>query len=270
MRAVVPADGARSAVTLEGLDPDRVVAAVRDPDDDRIDCPTPDPVHEHVGYPAGDRRLERRAALAAVARSRGETAPQDDAVRAVREELSTLEVPDIDLAAARRRVVDAADERERLAERVARLQGRVRALRSVDEPTEEAVADLEAAARELAAVETDRTAAAEALARARDRAREARDARERRLALRDRLANRRRGARAHLASEVRPAVEKAVAAAGWTAVDRLEAAGDRTAALAMARVASLDAPVVTTQGVFDGAADAAGWLDAPVVHVYHR
>ncbi len=269
MSVEVGAGGPDLVVRLVDATPAAVVAAVRDPADDRIACPAPGPAHEHVGYPAGDRRLARRAALAAVARSRGESAPQDDAIRATREELAGLSVPEVDLAAARERLAEAAAERDRLAERVARLQGRVRARREADGDASAAVDALETAARRLAELETDRAAAEQALDRARERARAARDARERRLELRDRLHNRRREAREHLAASVRDAVDEAVAAADWTGAGSLADAGDRTAALALARVAALDAPVVTTPGPFAAAAGAHEWLAAPVVHVYH-
>lgn len=269
MRVGFGADRTGPATTVRGVDPATVVDAIRDPDDDRVACPTPGPVHEHVGFPAGERRLERRAALAAVARSRGETAPQDEAIRAAREELAGLSVPAVDLAAARRRLTDSADERDRLAERVARLQGRVEARREADASAADEEAALTSAARRLAEVETRHAAADEAHAAARERARQARDVRERRLRLRDRLHNRRRAAREHLAEAVEPAVETAVGAAGWTDAGTLRGATDRTATLALARVGALEAPVVTTPGPFDDAAAARAWLGAPVVHVYH-
>jgi chromosome segregation ATPase len=267
MTVAVGAGGGRAA-SVSGVDPERVVAAVRDPDDGRVDCPPPGPVHEYVGYPAGGRRLERRTAMAAVARSRGATAPQDDAIEAARQELATLEVPEVALRAARRRLATAGEECDRLAESVARLQGRVQALREVDADASEVEAELREATRRLSEAETERAAAEQALSRARERAREARDARERRLRLRDRLHNRRREAREHLADRVRPDADAAVAAAGWTDATELADADDRTAALALARVADLSAPVVTTPGPFDDAERAHGWLDAPVVHVY--
>lgn len=268
MRVSIGTGRADRAVGVEGVDPCAVVAAIRDPDDDRVACPEPGPLHEHVGFPASDGRLELRSALAAVARSRGASAPQDEAIRATRGELADLEVPAADLRSARRRLADTDDERDRLAERVARLQGRVRARRDGDGSAADAAADLRAAARELAEVETEHAAAAEALDRARGRARTARDVREHRLALRDRLHNRRRAAREHLASAVQPVVDDAIADAGWSQASTLEDVGDRTATLALASAGDLSAPVVTTPGPFETAAAAAGWLDVPVVHVY--
>jgi hypothetical protein len=67
------------AVDLAGTGappPDELAAAVRDGDDERVRCPAPGPVHEHVGLVDGrSGALARRHAMAAVARSRGHRAP---------------------------------------------------------------------------------------------------------------------------------------------------------------------------------------------------
>lgn len=245
--------------------PREVAAAVRDPTDPRVPSPAPGPAHEHVGCVVADLSLDRRGALAAAARSLGYGAPQDDDIRAVREELAGVEVPGVDLPAARERVAAAAEERDELRERVARLQGKVRGLREAGDPTD-AEAALEEATRELSAVETEHAAAEQALAHVRERAREARDVRERRLRLRDRVGNLERDAREHLAGEVRPRADEAVAVADWTDARRLAEATDPTAALAVARVADLAAPVVLGDVPDPGEV----WLDAPVLRVYDR
>lgn len=275
-------DGARRSgevVDLRDCDrdltPSSVAAAVRDPDDDRIQCPEPGPAHRHVGCLTADVRLDRRAALAAVARSRGLTAPQDDELGAVREELATLETDTTDLAAARRRVAETAGEQERLRERVATLRGRVRARREADLDAEGATEQLAAAARELSEVETEQAAAAQALRRARDAARSTYDDRERRLRLQDRRDNLRRAARSYLAEAIRPDVDAALAAlpdsgdgpgeaVGPDGATDLGGGADPAFAMAAARVAHLDAPVVVAWGPFEPRT-AADWLQAPVV-----
>lgn len=255
--------------------PAQVAAAVRDPDDDRVRCPEPGPAHRHVGCIAPDVSLERRVALAAVARSRGETAPQDDELAAVREELASLSADGTDLTAAREQVADAAGERERRRERVATLRGRLQARREAGLDTRDAEAALAEAAREFSEAATEHAAAEQALDRARERARAAYDARERRLRLQDRRDNLRREARSHLVEAVRPAVRDALSdlpgatAAPDDATDPDDAidsddATDPAVALAAARVAALDAPAVVAWGPFTPR-EAADWLDAPVV-----
>lgn len=275
------------------VDPRTVAAAIRDPDDDRLRCSDPGPAHRHVGCITADTDLDRRAALVAVARSLGLTAPQDDELRAVHDELATVEADTTDLTAARRRVAETADEQERLRERVATLRGRVQARREAGLEAESAAEALAAAARELSEVETERAAAEQALERAREAARSTYDVRDRRLRLQDRRDNLRRAARSHLVGAVRPDVRDALAdLPGCTtncdtaadvddeaesvnaakSADLDESADladpadvtDRAFAMAAARIADLGAPVVVAWGPFEPRA-AADWLDAPVV-----
>jgi len=86
----------------------------------------------------------------------------------------------------------------------------VQARREVEAETDEALGDLESAAAELSAAQSERIAAEQALQHARKRAASARDDRERRLELRDRLRNRRQDARRELAREVYPAFRDAL------------------------------------------------------------
>lgn len=252
-------------VDLRGTDlpAEQVVAAVRDPSDDRVRSPEPGAAHRHVGCITPGLAVSRRAALAAVARSRGETAPEAEALAAVREELAALSVDDTDLTAARERVAETADDLERLRERVATLRGRVQARREAGLDAGDAEEALTDAARELSEAATAHAAAEQALDRARDRARDAYDDRERRLRLQDRRDNLRRAARTHLAAVVAPAVGDALADLPGAADDPASAP-DPAVAMAGARVADLDAPVVVAWGPF-GPDEAADWLDAPVI-----
>lgn len=258
----------RAVDLAAAVDPARVVAAVRT-GDGAVECPEPGPAHDHVGLVEPGMTLRRRAALAAAARSRGLEAPQRDELARVREELATLDPPDVALAAARERAAEAGDERARLRERVAALRGRVQALRDAgaETATAEAEAELAETAAALAEVETERAAAEQALERARDRARDARDARERRLRLEDREANLERAARAWLADEVRPAVDAVVPDTPGASAEAFADARPVTATLAVARVADLAAPVVLACHRFASASGAADWLDAPVIRV---
>lgn len=259
------------AVDLPDLDVDAatVAAAVRGEDAPlAVGCPPPGPVHERVGLVTEASSLRVRTALAAAARSRGLTAPQDAVLERVRERLDAVEAPSVDLEAARRRVAAAGEDEARLRERVAELRGRVRALREAGRSPAEAREALSEAVRSLSEVETDRLAAEQTLERARSRARDARAARDRRLRLEDRAANLRRAARAHLVAAVREEYASAVEAApgGSAAADPFEA-DPVTASLAVARVADLEAPVVLDCGRFPDAAAAADWLDAPVIRL---
>lgn len=278
------------AVDLRGTDRDRdAVRAAIGEGAAWLGCPAPGPLFERVGVVDGTA-VRRRGALAAAARSRGLTAPQDERRRAVRERLADLPDPDrVDARSLRRAVAEASAETDRLRERVARLQGRVQAGRESDEggdATADAEADLSAATRELAERETELAAAEQALARARERRREYRDARERRRRLEDRAANLDRAARDHLAAQVRGEYRVALAAlpdvsgvesapgpgtpdAGGSKREAESAAEPAPAAVALAayRVGEPAAPVVLACDRFSDPATAADWLDAPVLRL---
>lgn len=244
----------------------------------RVTCAPPGPVHEHVAVLRPGPSLSPRAALAAAARSRGHAAPQDAALAEVRAELADLPAPAVDLAPVRRRVAECGDEEAALRERAASLRGRVDALREVggdgagaEAALAEAEAALEETTRQLSEVATERVAAEQALQRARREARDAREVRARRLHLQDRAGNLAREARAHLAGLVHDAFARAVAA-----VPGEGRVGDRpgtfegdplVAALAVARVAAVAAPVTVACDRFPSAVAARACLDAPVVLV---
>lgn len=216
-------------------------------------------LHDHVAVVAPGLSLQRREALVAAARSRGLTASVDDELRAVRERLADLDEPVPSLAAARRRVADAEADLEARRERVATLRGRLQ------ETDDEALAEeYRVEIRALSEAETERAAAGEALAAARERARQARDVREDRLRLEDRVANLERRTREELVEAVRPEVDAAVRAAPGAEASGYEAAEPVTAALALVRVGVVRVPVVLACRRFEGAAAAEAWLEAPV------
>ncbi|MFB6120024.1 MAG: hypothetical protein ABEJ68_02775 [Halobacteriaceae archaeon] len=248
-----------------------VAAAVRDPDDGRVRCPDPGPVHEYVGHVRPEMATPVRAAVAAAARSRGATAPEDEDAAELDADRERIDVPEADVAAARRRAATAGADVADLREEVARLRGEIEARRELDADAADAEAALADATRRLSEAETERIAAEQALERARRVARDARDARERRLALADRADNKRREARERLARDHYGAFRDAVAAVPGDADPGPTPAayeGDSvTAALAAARLADVRAPVVLACDRFGSAAAARDCLDAPVVLV---
>jgi len=259
----LPVDGADLAAAVRaGTD---VGPGRSPPDGVAVDCRPPTPLHARVGHVHPGMGLAPRAALAAVARRRRTEAPQDRALAAVERELRALDPPAVDLSGPRERVASL-DETA-----VAELRERVAARRGAVEAggDDGAVERLRTAAARLADVETDHAAAREALAHARRAARDARDVRERRLELRDRADNLGRAAREHLAGELADEFGAAVLAVGGDPpAGRPADHGDPvTAALAVARLADLRAPVVLAAGRFDAPARAAAALGAPVVLV---
>jgi hypothetical protein len=278
-RAIDLREWSRSESRTPDLDTAAVLAAIR-ADDRRaeerrrsdcllaIDCPTPGRAHEHVGAIRATMDFSLRPALAAAARTRGHAPPQADDLAAVRDRLDALDPPEIDLRAARRRVAETGDAADEAREEVAALRGRVQALRDTGGDHEVAESELSEATRRLSAVETERIAAEQALARARDRAAQNRERRRERLRLEDREANLRRDAREHLAGVVRGSFEEAVEDVPASIEPPV------STALAVVRVADLDAPVVVARGVDSFGADAFGgiealsrWLDSPVVRI---
>jgi hypothetical protein len=236
-----------------------------------VDCPTPGDAHEHVRrLPPG--AFDRRAALAAAARALGHTSPARSALEDARSELADLSAPPVDVDAARRRVAETGETEERLRERVAELRGRLQARREVEADTTAVETQLDEATSRLAEAETERIAAEQALERAETVARGARDRRERRLELEDYVANREREVRRDLAAAVWDRFRAALQCVpGTTTAGATPGTydGDRvTAALAVARLAPLDAPVVV-DGLdrIDGAEAAAAILEAPVIYI---
>ncbi|WP_251342186.1 hypothetical protein [Haloplanus halophilus] len=259
------------AVDLDGVDATAVVRAVRGAEAPvGVECPTPGTVHDHVGL-LPPSSFDRRGALAAAARALGHESAAAAALAEARAELAEASAPTVDLREARRRVAEAGTEAERLRERVAELRGRVQARRETGADTTAVEAQLEEATGRLAEAETERIAAEQALDRAEAAAREARDRRERRLELEDRVANLERRVREELAAAVWERFRSAVEAVPGTATAGAspgEYEGDSvTAALGVARVAPLDAPVVV-DGLdrFSGAGPAAEALEAPVIY----
>jgi len=236
-----------------------------------VDCPEPGTVHEHVGH-VPPATFDRRAALVAAARALGHESPSRPALDEARSKLADLSPPPVDVAAARRRVAETGETEERLQERVAELRGRLQARRKTGADTTAVEAQLDEAVSRLSAAETERIAAEQALERAEAAARGARDRREHRLELEDRVANLEREVRADLVSTVWERFRTALRAVPGTATAG-ETPGtydgdEETAALAVARIAPLDAPVVV-DGLdrIAGAEEVASTLRAPIIYI---
>lgn len=264
----VPRTGA--AVDLSDTDygVETVRRAVEDGADGlNIDAPAPSRWWDALGTPSDDTPPLSR--LVAAARSRGTYVPEERALAAAKRALANHESERVDLEATRERLAEAGTQVEKLRERVAAARGRLEARRETGADTDAAENALAEATADLSEAETERLAAEQAYEAAQQRAREMRSARERRLRLEDRVANRRRDARRALVSELGEAFTAAVDAVPGEArlsLDPLAVDGDPvTAALAAARLANLRAPVVDDTGRFDSAAAAAERLDAPVV-----
>ena len=258
-------------VDLRGVDADVPTASISDvvragcptrPDRPTVHAPPPTPVHTHICHLTVEISIDRRAALAAVGTAHGVETSHDAELDRVKQSLRELSIPTVDddeLRAARRRAAEAGAETERLRERVATLRGRVAARRSDangDDALAEAEASLSEATRNLSEASTERVAATQRLAALEDRTRQARDAREERLRLEDRVGNLRRARRAALADAVEPDFRDArsridSALDGWTGApdDGADAEPDLRDALATAVIAPLRAPVVVAPDI---------------------
>ncbi len=255
--AVSPATLATAIRQGEASEGDRAVA---------VTCKRPHPVHERVGCIEPDMWLRPRTALAEAGRARGLGTPVDDALAERQAALAALAVETPTTADARQDVAATAAETDRLRERVAAARGRLQARREAGANPGDAADDLAAAVGALSEVETEAAAARERQERVRSTAREARDRLEDRLRLEDEVGNLEREVRATLVERLRPAYEAALAAVpGVEAPDDAFAAPPDAMALAVARVARLDAPVVLASERFETANAAAQWLGSPVL-----
>jgi len=215
-------------------------------------------LYDHVAVVAPGLSLDRRAALSATARSLGASTSVDDELTAARERLAGLDEPVPSPADARRAVAETETDLEAQRERVAELRGR---LQATDAGSAEA--DYRDAVRTLSELETEHIAARERLEAVRRRARDARDVRERRLELQDRIDNLARTAREELADAVRPDVDAAVRAVPDSDADSYDAAAPVTAALALVRVGVVRPPIVLACRRFPDGPTAEGFLAAP-------
>lgn len=261
----------------QSVDPATVVDSVRSAASDSeaavaVSAATPQPIHDNVGYLHHGIGLRIRTALARAGRSRGLTTPYDEALRDRRNELNSFTDHCDPVEPYRRKLAETREETETLREEVAAARGRLQAEQEGEsEPTDTASA-LENAIRRLSEVETSAVAARQQLERARTNAREQRDRRERKRELEDKIANLERRARSHLVETLRNEYETALSQVPehtnipQTANDPF-AAESLPAALAIARVADLSAPLVLACDCFESARTASEWLDVSVLQI---
>lgn len=219
-------------------------------------------LRRYVGVIAPGLSFPRRPALVETARSLDITTSVDEAIRETEAELRSLTESVPSRVDRRRRVAETAAELETKREHVATVRGRLQ------ETDDGAVrAEYRSAIRALSEAETEHAAAKQALESARKRARAARDTRERRLELEDRLQNHKRTARAELVEAVRPAVETAVSELPERSPDSLESADPVSVGLALVRVARVETPVTIACRRFGNRDSAERWLRAPVYRI---
>lgn len=258
-----------------GVEPVAIAAAIREDrgPDDRIavSCPDPTPLHESVGCLRPDMGLRTKTAVARAARTCGETTPYDADLRAARDDLADVTVETTSLDAHRERIAQAESAVDQARIRAAEARGRVRERRENDLAIQEARSRLDDALRELSEAETDAIATRQEYEQARERRRDRRDVRERKRRLEDRVANLERQARSHLLTRYQNEFREALATVPGASVDPENAdpfAADAvTAALAVARIGELTAPVVIAVDRFESPEHASEFLDAPVVQV---
>jgi chromosome segregation ATPase len=237
-----------------------------------VDCATPQPVHEHVGYIHTEMEIRTRTALARAGRSRELTTAYDDEIATLDAEIETLDAELAEqesqpAAEYRRQIAESSREQASLREAVESARGRLQACRDHGLDTDAAVEELEATITELSERETATAAAAEQLDHARETNRTRRDLREKRLRLEDRRANLKREARASLVDQLHEEFTAAVDAVPEASPNDPFDAPPVVTALAVARIADLDAPVVLDCDRFDAPAAAGDWLDTPILYI---
>jgi hypothetical protein len=233
-----------------------------------VEAPGPPPVYEHVGCLRPDMGLRTRTALASAARSRGYETTYDEQIEALQADLAEVDVASTSTAEQRRVAATTTTETARLREEVAAARGRLQARREADLDPGSAAEDLSAAITRLSEARTSHAAARESLDRARRAARERREQRKRRFRLEDRLANLERQARAALVKELQDEFVATVEAVPGGSVEGSGFDTDPvTAALAIARLAECQAPIVLACDRFADPVTASDWLQSPVIRI---
>lgn len=258
----------RAVSVTESVDAEAVVAAVRGSAEEgiEIDCEHPTPLHDRIGHVHDEMGLRTRTALAEAGRTRGVETPYDEDIDHLSAEVAAISVEQIGIERYREALAAGREETDALREAVAATRGRLAAHREQGLDTDELERELEATVRELAETETSATATGQQLGRTREELRAARDRRERKLELQDRLANRRRDARRWLVDHLEAEYASAVRGLAGESTDPFECA-PTTASLAVGSVAEYAAPLVLETSPFESAAGAHDYLGGPVVRL---
>lgn len=256
-----------------GVDAETVWRAVCDPGDWRVVCPGPEPVLERVGVVCRGMAASVRTVVAEAVRSRRVETPYDHALARAERALAGVEPATDAGRGLGERVAELVAEESGLREEVARLGGRVDALRESEEASVGGAAtELEEAVTRLAEVETERVAAEQRLEAVRERLRSVRATYEERRRLADRVDNLRREARNWLAATGTRAFVAAVESVPGPVPPQVTPVAfggpDWVGVLAALVVADLSAPVVLGDDVgFRSATAAADALGVEVLFV---
>lgn len=245
-----------------------------------VETPEPTPVYEHVGCIRPGMGLRTQTALAKAGRTLDMTTPYDETLEKLRERLDSLPKPETETESLREEQARARRDTDRLREQIATLRGRLQARRENGLETTEQAEELASAIQELSEAETELAAATQRLEHARRRKRAHRDRYEKRRKLKDRIHNIERDARAHLVDRLTDRYVQALDSYHDTVGPDESSLDDDadldrspfdlhpvTAALAVARIADLQAPVVLACDRFDSPRQASQWLGSPVIRV---
>lgn len=264
------------AVTVaQSVSPSAVVDAVRGDGPAHVDVSgaSPGPVHDHVGFIHDGMGLGHRTALARAGRSRGMETPHDEELARLREKRARLDEAIDDEqssnpATHRERIAATEAEIGRLREAVASARGKLDVCRANDLETATAEEELQNAIKALSERETEHHAARELLERSRATRRETRERFEERLRLTDRIANLERSARACLVDDLRETycgIFRRISVLNQP-TEPFEAP-PVDAAIAIASIADLSAPIVLAVDRFEDTAAAREILDAPIIDI---
>lgn len=271
---IVEIDGTRHvgpAIDLRStaLSPPTVRAAVCDGTAGplTVEAPPPGPVYEYVGTLVPDRTYATQAALAATARARGLCSQHATTLTELAAEIDRLAASSGETAAEAKQTIATTDV-ETLRERLDTLRGRIEEQRQTGSADPALVEEFRDLAATLSERKLETTAAEQAHRQAQAANAQRREQLERRLQLQDRYHNLERQARRELADRLETQFTRALAAVpGDSTATDSKLPTDVTAALAVARLAPVRAPVVVACGRFETAVAARAALHAPVVLV---
>lgn len=235
-----------------------------------ISCPSPGKIHQRVGWVREEREYSIRTALAATARALGYTSEFDQEITQISRQLEQLKTDDISIEAIQKQQAQL-ESTARLEERIAELQGEIKARQASDRSADEQIQELQTIAAELSERKTRQTALQQRLDEQRQQLRKIRDQREERLKLQDRRENLRRQAREQLSRELQPTFKRALRSVpgeyelGDTPGTVQK--GSTTAALAVCRIAPITGPIIVESNRFERPAAATAALQSSVILV---
>lgn len=257
------------------VSPPAVVDAVRGDGPPHVDVSgaSPGPVHSHVGFIHDGMGLRHRTALARAGRTRGMETPYDGELATLREKRERLDEA-IDgeqssTAATHREQIAATDaEVSTLREAVASARGKLEVCRANDLETASAAEELRNTISELSERETEHHAARELLDRSQSNRRAKRDRLEERFRLTDRIANLERQARAFIVDDLHETYCEAFRRIAVLSPPKEPFESSPVdAAIAIASIADLSAPIVLVADRFEDPANARAVLEVPIIDI---